>query len=93
MSDLAQQHRDIDRLNQKQRGRFRRIKGIEANIRADGSVDMEPEELALLELGRGTLHRRAAVRGNREYRCLVVAEFAPPREPTKVGLYELAPST
>ena len=26
------------------------IKGIEANIRADGSVDMEPEELRLLEL-------------------------------------------
>ena len=50
MSDLAQQHRDIDRLNKEYRGRFRLIKGIEANIRADGSIDMEPEELAQLEL-------------------------------------------
>ena len=50
MADLARQHRDIDRLNKKHRGTFRLIKGIEANIRADGSIDMEPEELAQLEL-------------------------------------------
>ena len=50
MAELAQQHRDIDRLNKKHRGTFKLIKGIEANIRADGSVDMEPDELATLEL-------------------------------------------
>jgi histidinol phosphatase-like PHP family hydrolase len=50
MVELAQQHRDIDRLNEKHRAAFRLIKGIEANIRADGSVDMEPDELATLEL-------------------------------------------
>jgi len=50
MARLAQQHREIDALNRKHRGRFRLIKGIEANIRADGSVDMEPSELAQLEL-------------------------------------------
>jgi histidinol phosphatase-like PHP family hydrolase len=50
MAELAQQHQDIDRLNRKHRGIFRLIKGIEANIRADGSVDMEPHELATLEL-------------------------------------------
>src|SRR6185295_16626284 len=50
MAELAQQHRDIDRLNKKHRGTFKLIKGIEANIRADGSVDMEPGELATLEL-------------------------------------------
>ena len=50
MAELAQQHQDIDRLNKTHRGKFRLIKGIEANIRADGSVDMEPEELATLEL-------------------------------------------
>jgi len=50
MAELAEQHRDIDRLNKKHRGTFRLIKGIEANIRADGSVDMEPDELATLEL-------------------------------------------
>jgi histidinol phosphatase-like PHP family hydrolase len=50
MARLAQQHREIDALNRAHRGRFRLIKGIEANIRADGSVDMEPSELAQLEL-------------------------------------------
>jgi histidinol phosphatase-like PHP family hydrolase len=50
MEELAEQHQEIDRLNRKYRGRFRLIKGIEANIRADGSVDMEPGELALLEM-------------------------------------------
>jgi histidinol phosphatase-like PHP family hydrolase len=50
MAELKQQHRDIDRLNRTHRGVFRLIKGIEANIRADGSIDMEPDELATLEL-------------------------------------------
>jgi histidinol phosphatase-like PHP family hydrolase len=50
MSELAEQHREIDALNERYHGRFRLIKGIEANIRADGSVDMEPSELRQLEL-------------------------------------------
>jgi putative hydrolase len=50
MANLARQHREIDRLNAANRGRFRLLKGIEANIRADGSVDMEPHELKLLEI-------------------------------------------
>jgi histidinol phosphatase-like PHP family hydrolase len=47
---LAAQHREIDRLNARYAGRFRLIKGIEANIRADGTVDMTPEERSRLEL-------------------------------------------
>ncbi|MGH9140486.1 MAG: DNA polymerase/3'-5' exonuclease PolX [Vicinamibacterales bacterium] len=50
MAELAAQHKEIDTLNQKHRGRFRLLKGIEANIRADGTIDMEPHELALLEI-------------------------------------------
>lgn len=50
MADLVRQHREIDALNEKYRGKFRLIKGIEANIRADGSVDMERDELRRLEL-------------------------------------------
>jgi len=50
MQELAQQHDAIDRLNAEHRGRFRLLKGIEANIRGDGSVDMERHELARLEL-------------------------------------------
>src|SRR3954470_17648468 len=50
MERLAEQHAEIDRLNRRHRGRFRLIKGVEANIRADGSVDMTRSELAQLEL-------------------------------------------
>jgi histidinol phosphatase-like PHP family hydrolase len=47
---LAEQHREIDRLNARYAGRFRLIKGIEANISADGTVDMTLEERSRLEL-------------------------------------------
>ena len=50
MHRLFEQHRAIDALNATRRGRFRLIKGIEANIRADGSVDMNAQELRQLEL-------------------------------------------
>jgi len=50
MERLAEQHRDIDRINRASRGRFRLLKGIEANIRADGTVDMTADELRRLEI-------------------------------------------
>ena len=50
MARIAQQHRQIDALNVNYAGRFRLLKGIEANIRADGSVDMTPAELAQFEI-------------------------------------------
>jgi histidinol phosphatase-like PHP family hydrolase len=50
MERLATQHQEIDRLNKEFRGRFCLLKGIEANIRADGSVDMTPDELARIEI-------------------------------------------
>src|SRR5262249_42586062 len=52
MARLAEQHRKIDELNAAERleGRFRLIKGIEANILADGTVDMTLEERRGLEL-------------------------------------------
>ena len=50
MAKLAQQHREIEKLNAKYQGRFRLLKGIEANIRADGSVDMTFDELSQLEI-------------------------------------------
>ena len=50
MDNLRRQQTEIDALNQQYAGRFRMVKGIEANIRADGSVDMTADELRLLEL-------------------------------------------
>jgi histidinol phosphatase-like PHP family hydrolase len=50
MEDLARQHREIAQVNRRYKGRFTLLKGIEANIRADGTVDMEADELRLLQM-------------------------------------------
>jgi hypothetical protein len=49
MAQVVEQHAEIDRLNAAFKGRFRMFKGIEANIRQDGTVDMTPEELRRFE--------------------------------------------
>lgn len=49
MAQVAEQHAEIDALNRTFKGRFRLFKGIEANIRPDGTVDMEPDELRQFE--------------------------------------------
>lgn len=50
MEQAARQHAEVDALNARYAGRFRLFKGIEANIRPDGTVDMPPEELRRFEL-------------------------------------------
>jgi histidinol phosphatase-like PHP family hydrolase len=49
MAQVAEQHAEVDALNRRFEGRFRLFKGIEANIRPDGTVDMEPDELRQFE--------------------------------------------
>lgn len=49
MAKVAEQHAEIDALNARYRGRFRMFKGIEANIRPDGTVDMTRDELRLFD--------------------------------------------
>ena len=49
MDAVLRQHAGIDRLNTALTGRFRVFKGIEANILADGSLDLQPHELACFE--------------------------------------------
>jgi histidinol phosphatase-like PHP family hydrolase len=49
MSAVARQHHEIDRLNRRLDGRFRVFKGIEANILADGNLDLQPDECARFE--------------------------------------------
>jgi putative hydrolase len=49
MAQVVEQHAAVAALNEKHKKRFRMFKGIEANIRADGTVDMEPDELRLFE--------------------------------------------
>ncbi len=49
MAQVVKQHAEIDDLNRTHAGKFRLFKGIEANIRQDGTVDMEEHELRLFE--------------------------------------------
>jgi histidinol phosphatase-like PHP family hydrolase len=49
MSAVARQHDEIDGLNDELKGRFRVFKGIEANILADGSLDLKAEERTVFE--------------------------------------------
>ena len=49
MAQVAAQHAEIDALNATYGRRFRFFKGIEANIRSDGTIDMEPHELRQFE--------------------------------------------
>jgi histidinol phosphatase-like PHP family hydrolase len=49
MTDVVRQHREIDRLNEALAGRFRVFKGIEANILADGNLDLQPDERSTFE--------------------------------------------
>lgn len=50
MADVGRQHAEIDRVNQACDGRFRLIKGIEANIGPDGHLDLSAEEVLVFEL-------------------------------------------
>jgi histidinol phosphatase-like PHP family hydrolase len=58
LADLKKQHTEINALNRRLQGRFRILKGIEANILADGSLDMKPQELRTLELVLAAPHSK-----------------------------------
>jgi histidinol phosphatase-like PHP family hydrolase len=47
---MRRQHDEIDALNQSFEGRFRVLKGVEANILTDGTLDLKGEELAGVEM-------------------------------------------
>lgn len=49
MAAVADQHAEIDAINRSMGRRFRILKGIEANIRADGTIDMAADELRRFE--------------------------------------------
>jgi putative hydrolase len=47
---FAAQRAEIDRLNRDNDGGFRLLAGVEANIRADGTVDVEPADRPLFDI-------------------------------------------
>ena len=50
LDELRAQHAEINRLNEKLAGTFHVLKGVEANILKDGSLDMPPAELPEFDL-------------------------------------------
>jgi len=76
MVEIAAQRKEIDQLNQKYRRRFRLLQGIEANIRADGSVDMEAHELRQIEIVVAAPH--SALRGAADQTSRMVAAVKTP---------------
>ena len=76
IAKVAEQHRHIDALNVKYAGRFRLLKGIEANIRADGSVDMTPSELAQFEIVVAAPH--SALRSSNDQTARMLAAVQTP---------------
>jgi histidinol phosphatase-like PHP family hydrolase len=49
MESAAKQHREIDGVNERFRGRVRVYKGIESNILADGALDLQEDERRVFE--------------------------------------------
>jgi histidinol phosphatase-like PHP family hydrolase len=50
MDEMRAQHAEINRLNKELGGDFHVFKGVEANIRQDGTLDMLPSELTEFDL-------------------------------------------
>lgn len=59
---VARQHDEIDELNARQKN-FRVLKGIEADILADGRLDYDDELLAKFDFVIGSVHSRFAMDG------------------------------
>ncbi|MFN2636435.1 MAG: DNA polymerase/3'-5' exonuclease PolX [Gemmatimonadaceae bacterium] len=59
---ILRQHDEIDQLNAKMKG-FRILKGIEADILADGRVDYDAETLARFDYVIGSIHSRFSMDG------------------------------
>jgi putative hydrolase len=74
MHRLFEQHREIDRLNAQHAGRFRLLKGIEANIRADGSVDMAADEIRRLEVVVAAPHSGLRSSGDQTARMIAAVK-------------------
>ena len=68
MVEAEEQHHAIDQINAAHSGTFRLIKGIEANIASDGSLDLTPDEAARFELVLAAPHSKLRSRDDQTAR-------------------------
>jgi putative hydrolase len=76
MEAVDRQHAAIDKLNDQNRGAFRLFKGIEANIRADGRLDMDRDELRRFEFVVASPH--SALRSRADQTARMVGAVSQP---------------
>lgn len=67
---FRRQAAEIDALNERHTGRFTLLKGVEANIGADGSLDLEPADLAAFDLVVAAVHSGLRSSGDQTARLL-----------------------
>jgi histidinol phosphatase-like PHP family hydrolase len=72
-AEMAQQHVEIDALNRETQ-QFRLLKGIEANIGAEGDLDTSPEEIARFEIVLAAPHSKLRTADNQTGRLLRAIE-------------------
>jgi len=70
--DVAQQHDEIDRVNARVSG-IRVLKGVEADILADGSLDYGPDVLDRFDFVIGSIHTRFGMSEREMTRRVLVA--------------------
>jgi len=71
MESAARQHAGIDALNERYTGRFRLLKGVEANILPDGSLDLSESERKQFEMVVAAPH--SGLRGAADQTARMVA--------------------
>jgi histidinol phosphatase-like PHP family hydrolase len=76
MDAARRQHREIDELNEQLDGRVRVYKGVEANILADGTLDLQVNERAIFEYVIASPH--SALRKDDDQTARMVAAVALP---------------
>ena len=76
MTDARAQHREIDKLNAKLAGHFRVFKGIEANILADGSLDLKLDERSSFEFVVAAPHSQLRLTDDQTSRMLAAVNGA-----------------
>lgn len=70
--EVGAQHAEIDGLNDHYDGRFRIIKGLEANIGLDGTLDVSPEDLAPIEVVTAAPHSGLRLSADQTERMLAI---------------------
>ena len=76
MESAREQHREIDALNERLDGRVRVYKGVEANILADGSLDLSVEERRIFDYVVASPH--SALRRDHDQTARMVAAVREP---------------